>query len=327
MGKGTEVLDNARLLPAASREKVAAVPCVSLVRAVVFAVAPVVKPSGALDYVEVVGVEAGGPVVPWNLERGAVGDLDAELRVAIDEHDREKLQTGDDPMGAVLDVGGRKAVVAGVTRGIRSFALYPYVFSHVDNARKLAGASPGDATFWVADVGAGADAGANTDANTEACVETLRAALTEEKLDVHRTGAFASLTERYWVWGSGAGAAIAFSAAFSLVIGAIIVGQTLYSITREHLLELATLKAMGASAREIVSFVAWQAAVLGAVGGLLGLALASSLRSALSSQGIEIVLSAEVLAVTAASVVLMCGAASVPCVRRVLSVEAAEVFR
>lgn len=315
MGKGTEVLDNARLLPAASRDHVAAVPCVREVRAVVFAVAPIIKPSGALDYVEVVGVETGGPIVPWNLERGSIADLEPPLRVAIDEHDREKLDTKDDPMGAELEVSGQKAIVAGVTRGIRSFALYPYVFSHVDNARKLASAQPGDATFWVADV------------DGPACEATLRGALANEKLDVHGTIAFAKKTEAYWVWGSGAGAAIAFSAAFSLVIGAIIVGQTLYSITREHLKELATLKAMGASPRELVSFVAWQAAFLGVAGGLIGLALASSLRRALSSQGIEIVLSREVLGVTAVAVFVMCAAASVPCVRKVLSVEAAEVFR
>ena len=69
------------------------------------------------------------------------------------------------------------------------------------------------------------------------------------------------------MFGSGAGAALAFSALFSLVIGIVIVGQTLYSITREHLKELATLKAMGASRGELVGFVSWQASFLALVGG------------------------------------------------------------
>jgi putative ABC transport system permease protein len=320
MSRGTEVLDNGELLAAGSRARVAAQPCVARVRGLVFAVAPLRKPTGALDYVQIVGVEGSGsaaaPAIPWSLERGLLRDLAAPLRVAIDDHDLDKLQIHGDPIGQELDVGGQLAHVAGLTHGIRSFALYPYLFTHIDNARRLSGAAEGQAQYWLADL------------KDRACAPTVIAALSAEPdLDARTTDAFAELTESYWVFGSGAGAALAFSALFSLVIGVVIVGQTLYSITREHLKELATLKAMGASRGELVGFVSWQAAFLGLVGGAIGLAMALALQGALSSQGIAIVLSPVVLAVSAAAVLSMCGLASVPSTRKVLAVEAAEVFR
>jgi putative ABC transport system permease protein len=129
------------------------------------------------------------------------------------------------------------------------------------------------------------------------------------------------------VLGSGAGGALAFSALFSLVIGVVIVGQTLYSITREHLKELATLKAMGASRHELVRFVAWQASFIGVIGGVLGLGMAFALEGVLSTEGIAIVLSPGVLYVSAIAVLAMCALASVPSTRKVLSLEATEVFR
>src|SRR6185369_11588578 len=100
----------------------------------------------------------------------------------------------------------------------------------------------------------------------------------------HTTDEFRRITESYWVYGTGAGAALLFSAVFSLVVGAVVVGQTLFSITKEHLKELATLKALGASRAELSAFVAWQASVLAVLGGSAGAAMAWALRGVLSSQ-------------------------------------------
>jgi len=320
MSRGTEVLDNGEPLAAGSRARVAEQPCVARVRGVIFAVALLRKPSGAIDYVQIVGAEgttsSAARAIPWRLERGLLRDLEAPLRVAIDDHDLDKLQIDGDPLGTELQVGGQVAHVAGLTHGIRSFALYPYLFTHIDNARRLSGMAEGQAQYWVADL------------EDPACAPAVIAGLSAEPdLDARTTQSFAELTERYWVFGSGAGAALAFSALFSLVIGVVIVGQTLYSITREHLKELATLKAMGASRGELVGFVSWQASFIGVGGGALGLGLALALQGVLSSEGIAVVLSPAVLSVSAAAVLAMCVLASIPSTRKVLAVEATEVFR
>ncbi len=318
MARGTEVLDNGAPVGPAARARLAAHPCVERVRGLVVAVAPFKKPSGAVDFAQIVGVDPSpGRQVPWSLARGLPADLLGPLRVAVDEHDLDKLQIGGDPVGAAVAVGGRRARVAALTRGIRSFALYPYLFADISNARRLADLDAASAQYWVADL-------------RRARVRRLRARRPRVGARAStrtRPTRFADLTERFWVVGSGAGGALGFSAIFALVVGAVIVGQTLFSITKEHLKELATLKAMGGSPRELVAFVAWQGAFLAVVGGVLGYALAKALERALSSQGVEVVVSRSVTLLGGASVATMCVLASLPSVRKALTLEAAEVFR
>jgi putative ABC transport system permease protein len=317
MARGTEVVDNGETLSAGSRAAVRARACVKTVRGVVISVATMRKPSGALDYVQIVGVERDQrPLVPWALARGLPGDLRGPGRVAIDEHDLEKLALPSDPIGHSIEVGGRVATVAAITHGIRSFALYPYLFSELDTARWLAGAAEGQAQYWVAEL------------ESAACAQSVIDGVRRHvDLDAHTTDDFARMTESYWVFGSGAGGALAFCAVFSLLVGAVIVAQTLFSITKEHEKELATLKAMGATPAELVAFVGWQASFLALVGGGIGAALASTLQTILSSEGIAIALSPLVWGVGGLAVIAMCALASAPSVRRVLKVEAAEVFR
>jgi putative ABC transport system permease protein len=317
MARGTEVVDNAETLSAGSRAVLASRACVRRVRGAVIAVTTTRKPSGALDYLQIVGVERDQtPLVPWTLVRGLPIDLHAPDRVAIDEHDIDKLALPADPIGRPIAVAGRVALVAALTRGIRSFALYPYLFAEIGNARHLVGMAEGQAQYWIGEL------------ESTACARSVIAAVRKHTdLDAHTTAEFARMTESYWVFGSGAGGALAFCALFSLLVGAVIVAQTLYSITKDHEKELATLKAMGATPRELIAFVAWQASLLALSGGAIGAALSLGLRALLSSQGIAIALSGAVFGIGALAVASMCVLASVPSVRRVLSVEAAEVFR
>jgi putative ABC transport system permease protein len=190
------------------------------------------------------------------------------------------------------------------------------LFSEIETARHLSGAAEGQAQYWVADL------------ESRACAASVIGGVRKHAdLDAHTTAEFASMTESYWVFGSGAGGALAFCAVFSLLVGAVIVAQTLYSITKEHEKELATLKAMGATPRELVAFVSVQASFLALVGGGIGASLSLALSHVLSREGIAVALTGPVFGIGALAVLSMCGLASVPSVRRVLAVEAAEVFR
>jgi putative ABC transport system permease protein len=208
------------------------------------------------------------------------------------------------------------ATVAALTRGIRSFALYPYLFAEIETARQLAGLSEGQAQFWVGEL------------ESPQCARRVAAGVREHPdLDAQTTSDFARMTQDYWIFGSGAGGALAFAALFSLLVGGVIVAQTLYSITREHDKELATLKAMGATRAELIAFVAWQASFLALSGGATGVALAMLLSQMLVGEGIDIALTRPVFVTGTLAITCMCAAASVPSARRVLRVEAAEVFR
>lgn len=318
MAHGTEVIENGEPLSAGSRAVLAAHPCVRRVRPLVYTFAVLRKAGGGSDSVQLIGYDPGTiPLMPWSLERGLPGDLHAPGRVAIDGLDTGKLQIQGDPMGTRLEVSGQTVYVAAITEGVRSFTLVPNMFAEVDTARRLAGLAEGQANYWIADL------------HDPLCAPDVIAAVERHTPDAQAltTAAFRQKTQDYWVFGSGAGSALAFSAALGLVVGTVIVGQTLYAITKEHLRELGTLKAIGATSGELIKFIGWQAAFLAVVGGSLGLCIALIVQRGVTAAGLLVVLSPAVLAAGAAAILWMCAFASIASVRKVISLEAAEVFK
>ena len=317
MARGTPVVEFGEQIAAGSRTAVMGHPCVERVRSVILAWAPMRRASGEFDTLQVVGFEPGaGPLLPWSLREGLPGDLEPPFQVAVDEADLHKLGLPAKPVGASLEVGGKIVRVAAVTTGIRGFTLQPYLFTTIETARRLTMVGEGRSTYLVADL-----------KDRSCAASVIAAAERRPDLEGRTTEAFARGTETYWVTGSGAGAVLGFSALLGLVVGVVIVGQTLYSMTKDHQRELATLKAMGASSWELASFVAWQATLLAFAGGALGTVLVFGLRRLLAGAGLKLVLSPGVLSLGYLTIVLMCSVASVGSVRKVILFEAAEVFK
>jgi putative ABC transport system permease protein len=317
MARGTQVVDNGERLSAGSRQYAASHPCVKQVRGIVLSYAALRKPNGSLEAVQVVGFEPDSKhIVPWSMARGLPHDLHAPSRVAIDGLDIGKLAVEGDPVGAELGIGRHTVRVAAVTEGIRAFTLAPYVFGELNTARRVLEMGSDQATYWVLDL-----------ERPDCTQSVIHHVQQHPDLDAHTTDEFRVMTEDYWVKGSGAGTALGFSALLGLVVGVVIVGQTLYAVTKEHLRELATLKAIGARPMEIVGFVAWQAAFLALVGGGLGVIMALGIQRYAEQFGLFIVLSPPVMAIGIVTVLGMCAVAAIGSVRAVLKLQAAEVFQ
>ena len=77
----------------------------------------------------------------------------------------------------------------------------------------------------------------------------------------------------YWLFETGAGAALIAGAALGIIVGVVIVAQTLYSSTKDHLNEFATLRALGASAGYINKVILMQAMLSAVIGYVLGMVL------------------------------------------------------
>ncbi len=324
MAHGTEVIDNGEPLSAGARSIVTTPSCVTRARGVILSFGAVRKPGDALDGVQIVGFEPSdpsyaraAPLIPWELARGLPSDLHAPLRVSVDTTDLAKLHLPENPIGSQIQVNGRAVYIAAVTRGIRSFALTPFLFMELPTARRLLNLADGQAHYWVLDL-----------RDRSCAAATIREISSRAPdLDVRTVDDFRLRTQDFWVKGSGAGTALGFSALLGLVVGTVIVAQTLYALTREHEKELATLKAVGASAFELASFVGWQAVFLAVVGGLSGGAIAFATQRSLIRAGLTVVLDTEVVVVATVSVILMCAVASLASIRRVLTLEAVEVFK
>jgi putative ABC transport system permease protein len=318
MARGTEVLDSVEPMSPATRASFASHPCVAHARPLVFNWAFVRKPGGTRDNMRVVGVErpsAGEPLVPWELAAGLPQDLEAPGRVAIETFDLPKLQISGDPLGQQMEIGGETVKVAAVTRGVRSFTLLPFVFAEIGQARRMTGMRDGEVNFWVLDL-----------RDSSCAADVIRTVAVSPELQALRRDVWEKQTQTYWLNGSGVGGVLSFSAMLGLLVGAVVVGQTLYAMVRDHRRELATLRAVGATAGELASFVIWQAAFLAAIGTFLGLLFAYAMSKMAATAGLMIILSPWVLAIGVGSVIVMCALSSVLGVRSALTLQAAEVF-
>jgi putative ABC transport system permease protein len=315
MARGTPALEFGDPLSPGAR-RLADNACVLRARALVVTLVQFRNADGEARTLSLVGVEPRrSPGLPWTMVRGLPQDLDAPNRVTVDDLDLDQFHLAGDPLGATFEVAGQTLRVAGLTHGIRSFTLSPFTFTELNTARRLVGLGEDQAHYWVLDV------------RDPGCAAIVRDHVgAHPDLEALTTAEFRRRSEQRWVVGSGAGAALGFNALLGLVVGLVIVAQTLFTITREHLRELGTLKALGALDREIVGFVAWQAAYLALAGIAVGGALAWLVATAVSRL-LLVRLPGSLVLTAALVIVAMCAAASASSIRTVMRLEPAEVFK
>ena len=110
-------------------------------------------------------------------------------------------------------------------------------------------------------------------ADVERVRTQLQSVLT--KAEVLTAAEFSSRSRSFWLFGTGAGAALFAGALLAMVVGSVVVAQTLYASTKEHLYEFATLRAIGSSGTYLHTVIIAQAllsAVAGfAIASLIGL--------------------------------------------------------
>jgi putative ABC transport system permease protein len=317
MPRGVKVLDNGETMSISVRNLLESQPCVADVRAVAYGFVQIRKPGGSYDLALVVGTdERPSAPVPWGMVPPDHGVLRQPLRVTVDRHDLNKLGLPPDPIGTTFGVEGQEVVVGAVTTGIRSFTLSPYLMTSIDNARRLLGLGEQQATYF-----------ATTLADPICGPMMQQWAAGQRDLVAVPRDEWMRMTEDYWVHGSGAGLAIGFTSALGLVIGAVIVGQTLYAVLAQYRREIATLKALGARTGELAAFVLWQVGFLAIVGGAIGAVVATTIAVVADSFGLMIIVSFDTIGLAAAAVAGICALASLVSLHSLAGIAAAEVFQ
>jgi putative ABC transport system permease protein len=213
------------------------------------------RPDGRQESVQIVGLElSSGLGAPWNLVEGTLDDLRKPDAVFIDEIYREKL--GVDRLGQVIEIRGRRARIAGFTRGIRACTTSPYVFTTFKNALDYTDLAE-DRTLYILVKG-----------SPGVSVERLRQSLASRlsDVDVVTNGGFSLMTRVYWMFTTGAGIAVLLAALLGLVVGVVVVTQTIYATTVDHIREYGTLKAIGATNRYLYGVIVQQAVISAVIG-------------------------------------------------------------
>ena len=261
--KGTQNFETPSPLGEREYYRLRALPGIAEAEPLVVQFLPWRRPTGGDEGVIVVGFDtASGLAGPWRTLAGVVADLRRGDTVAVDRIYLDKL--GVRGVGDQAEIAGRRARVAVITDGIRSFTTSPWVFASLRTAREMAGLREGEAHYVIATVAPGHD--------PDAVLAAARRALPDAL--VLRGDEFATRTADYWIHSTGAGAALFTAALLALVVGSAIVAQVLYATTVDHLAEFGTLRAMGAPARFVRGVIGWQAVIAALLGHAAGAALA-----------------------------------------------------
>jgi putative ABC transport system permease protein len=263
----------------------------------------------------VVGSDArAGGLGPWNLVAGSVDDLAIPGAVAIDQTYFERL--GTEGLGASAEIHDQKAEVKAVTKGIRAFTTTPYVFTSLDRARAYVGTPPDKASYFLLRLAPGAN------------VEVVRARLRETLSDseVLTPGEFRSRSSSFWLFGTGAGAALFAGAVLGIIVGTVVVAQTLYSSTKDHLDEFATLRAIGSSARYIYQVIIYQAVLSAIVGFSVAAAIGMKIVDMTADSALPVIITPAMSLGLFLLTVLMCVLSAIAAIVQVMRIDPAMVF-
>src|SRR5262249_23600222 len=107
---------------------------------------------------------------------------------------------------------------------------------------------------------------------------------------------FRDRSRSFWLFDTGAGFALFAGALLGMIVGTVIVAQTLYSSTKDHLNEFATLRAIGSSRGYIYRVILWQAFLSAVVGFSIAAGVALFLVEATQNAALPIVMNPALLA-------------------------------
>src|SRR4029079_6501945 len=315
MPKGTKCFEDPSLLDSRQRSRALSIPGATEAIPVVIGFADWRSPSGSSTPVFVVGsdLRAGG-LEPWNLIEGRVESLSTPNAVAVDRTYFDRL--GISGAGAPAEIRQESARVAAVTDGIRSFTTTPYVFMDVDRARAHTGVPSNKATYFLVRVGKGAD------------IEQVRRNLLASLADVEvlKPSEFRERSRQFWLFGTGAGAALFAGAILGIIVGTVIVAQTLYSSTKDHINEFATLRAMGSSRGYIYKVIIWQAILNAVIGFSLAALVGAAVVRATAASALPIVITPELAVGLFVLTVVMCIISAIAAITKVTRIDPAQVF-
>lgn len=314
--KGTRNVDQSADLSERRRYQALALPDVASAEQLLVKFLPWKRPDGGVEIVIVVGVDPKHPaVVPWNFVTGSVGSLKTPDGIVIDELYAKKL--GIDRLGETVEINGHRVRIAGFTSGIRAFTQSPYIFAALKTAQTLAD-FPSDRSTYVL-----------VKASKDADFSRLGAELRDRfpDLEILSASTFSWRTRGYWLLTTGAGVALVIAAVLGLVVGIVIVTQTLYAATVERLPEYATLRAMGADNAYLHRVILKQSTFGAVLGYGLGMIITGIVMVMARDSVAALLLPWPVVLALAVVTFLMCSGGAVISIRKVLRIDPAMVFK
>ncbi|PTX99509.1 hypothetical protein DB346_16870 [Verrucomicrobia bacterium LW23] len=315
MARQTASFDFGTAIPRQSMYRVRSIPEVRWAEAMLVAWNTWQRADGRRTNILLIGLDDSNVGGPWQMQRGVLEDVQQPDSVIVDELYADIL--GVRQLLDRAELTGRRAVVRGISEGVRTFTASPFVFTSIKTViaadRRY---RPDEITYVMA---------RGTDGQTP---EELKAIVSQAlpELEVITSAEFANRTIAYWMLETGAGFSVVLTGILGLVVGTIICSQTLYTITAENLGNYATLSAIGFGRETLICVVAVQSLFFTIGGIILGTGLYSVCAWAMSRTQISIQMNPEVY-ISLVVIYFITGAlAATIAIRAVLSVDPATVF-
>jgi putative ABC transport system permease protein len=146
-------------------------------------------------------------------------------------------------------------------------------------------------------------------------------------VDVHTNREFRDKTVHYWVLSTGAGITTLIGAVLGLIVGIVVVTQTIYAATVDHLREFGTLKAMGATNGYIYRVIVQQAVFSAAMGYSVAIVIAWFVARSSETSDALVLFPWQVAVGTFGLALFMCASASIVSIRKATTIDPAMVFK
>ena len=254
--------------------------------------------------------------VPWRMTAGELSDLKRGPHVVFDEFARKRF--GDFKLGDYREINGHRLKIVGTTRDAKSFTTTPLTFMDYDLAQKI---QPdllrGRSSYILVALEPGA--------NREQVMRDIRQVLPHN--DVYTSAAWAERSRKYWIENTGIGMNAFLTVFLGCLVGVVVVAQTLYTSTMEHLREFGTVKAIGGSNLVIYAILGKQAFFSAIFGFALGYIPARLLEPVVAQADLQLIMPSELIAVTLLGTVILCLSSAAISFRKVATIDPALVFR
>ena len=252
---------------------------------------------------------------PWHVVDGNLGQLTEGPYLMLDESSRRRF--GPFETGQYREMLGQRFKIIGKTREARSFTTTPICFVDTKWVQQIVVEQRNKASYIVARLAPEADVGA--------VKAEIRRRLPFN--DVYTKEEWSQRSRNYWITSTGLGLNISVTVVLGILVGIVVVAQTLYASTMEHLKEYGTVKAIGGSNWDIYQILFRQAGIAAVVGFVLALGPSFAMGPIMGRLDLKLIISPVLLGIVFAGTLAFCLASAAFSFRKVAGIDPAIVFR
>jgi putative ABC transport system permease protein len=314
---GTPNIDFGQGFPETRVQRVRSVPGVLRADNLIVTFVNIALPTGAQEGLQIYGLEDFKRWnVPWMVESGNLEDLRRGPYIIIDRSATRRF--GPVSIGDYREVFGHRLRIIGLTREALSFTTTPLSFMDYSRAQYLSNSDlSGQTTYILAKLA--------PDADTASVHAEIARRLPYN--DVYTSRQWADRSRRYWLESTGIGLNMFVTVFLGCLVGIVVVAQTLYASTMDHIKEFGVVKAIGGSNADIYRLLAEQAVIAAVVGFVLGALPSFAVEPLIRRAGLKLIIPAPVVAIVFVGTIVFCLAAALISFRKVAKIDPALVFR